>query len=214
MPNRYLGYDVLAKRDTLSWNAQTRRAIDARLALPDKPQFFTEHEFATVAAVAARMVPQPSDGRTRVPVAALVDHKLHAGRSDGYRGAGMPRDREAWQRGIQALDAEAQDAHGAAFKDLRPADQDALLHRMEKGELKHAAWGGMPSKTFFKQRMGHDVVMAYYSHPTAWSQIGFGGPASPRGYVRMGYDERDPWEGAEARPGLEDKAWRENKRVG
>ena len=42
--------------------------------------------------------------------------------------------------------------------------------------------------------------------PTAWNEIGFGGPASPRGYVRMDFDRRDPWEAAEARPGMEDEA--------
>jgi hypothetical protein len=25
--------------------------------------------------------------------------------------------------------------------------------------------------------------------------VGFGGPASPRGYVRLGLNQRDPWEG-------------------
>ena len=37
---RFPGYDVLAKRDTPSWNEQTRRAIDARLAIPHEPRFF------------------------------------------------------------------------------------------------------------------------------------------------------------------------------
>ena len=46
----------------------------------------------------------------------------------------------------------------------------------------------MPPKTFFPQRMAHDIVMAYYSHPTSWNEIGWGGPASPRGYVRMDFD--------------------------
>jgi hypothetical protein len=43
------------------------------------------------------------------------------------------------------------------------------------------------------------VVGIYYAHPAAWSEIGFGGPASPRGYVRLGFDERDPWEAEEVR---------------
>jgi hypothetical protein len=51
---------------------------------------------------------------------------------------------------------------------------------------------------FFKHRMARDIVLAYYAHPTAWSEIGYGGPASPRGYVRLDYNERDPWEAAEA----------------
>jgi hypothetical protein len=59
-----------------------------------------------------------------------------------------------------------------------------------------------------------DVLHAYYSHPTAWNEIGFGGPASPRGYVRMGYDRRDPWEAVEALDGDEARARRDNRHVG
>ena len=43
------------------------------------------------------------------------------------------------------------------------------------------------------------VVGFYYAHPKAWNEIGFGGPASPRGYVRLGFSERDPWEAKEVR---------------
>ena len=50
------------------------------------------------------------------------------------------------------------------------------------------------------------VVMRYalsalYSHPWAWNEIGFGGPAYPRGYMRMGVGDhvgRDPHEAEEA----------------
>jgi hypothetical protein len=45
-----------------------------------------------------------------------------------------------------------------------------------------------------------DITHAYYAHPTAWNEIGFGGPASPRGYARMGLDRRDPWEAPRAQP--------------
>ena len=212
-PGRFPGYDVLAKRNTPSWNAKTREVIDRRLAVPREPRFFTADEYATVEAIAARMVPQPGPVPV-VPVAALVDQKLHEDKGDGYRQAGMPRQRDAWRQGLQALDAEARQAHGAAFRALGAAEQDALLHAMQAGTLKHEAWGGMDPKTFFKQRMGHDVVYAYYSHPAAWNQVGWGGPASPRGYVRTGYDERDPWEAAEVKGGDVDAARRKNLRVG
>ena len=72
----------------------------------------------------------------------------------------------------------------------------------------------MPPATFFKQRMARDIVHAYYAHPTAWNEIGWGGPASPRGYVRMGFDERDPWEAAEVKDGDVEAARRKNRRVG
>ena len=197
MHERFPGYDVLAKRHTPSWNAQTRRVIDRRLAVPGEPRFFSAEEFATLSAIAARMVPQPAD-RAPIPVAALIDAKLLAGHHDGYRAPGTPLDGEAWHQGLRALDAEAVAAHGAPFRKLPGPEQDRLLHRMQTGEMHAPEWGAMSAKSFFEKRMGRDVVMAYYSHPTAWNEIGFGGPASPRGYVRMGYDERDPWEAAEA----------------
>jgi len=110
----------------------------------------------------------------------------------------MPREGEAWRLGLQALDAEAKAAHGARFHTLAEAAQQSLLQQMERGELRGPEWGSMRSEDFFKRRMGRDVVLAYYAHPTAWSEIGWGGPASPRGYVRLDFDERDPWEAAEA----------------
>ena len=35
---------------------------------------------------------------------------------------------------------------------------------------------------------------AFYSHPWAWNEMGFGGPAYPRGYKNMGIDRREEWE--------------------
>jgi gluconate 2-dehydrogenase subunit 3-like protein len=213
MAERYPGYDVLAKRTTPSWNAQTRRVIDQRLAVSREPRFLTEDEFRTLDAIAARITPQPTH-RAPIPVAALIDDKLMRNRRDGYRAAGMPHEREAWQRGLHAIDAEAQALHDAAFHALGAAQQDAMLRRVEAGDAHHQAWGNMPPATFFKQRLLPDIVHAYWSHPTAWSEIGWGGPASPRGYVRMGYDRRDPWEAVEARDGNDAIARQENRRVG
>ena len=210
---RFPGYDVLAKRDTPSWNPQTRQVIEARLAIRAEPKFLTAAELTTLTAVAARIVPQPST-RPAIPVAALVDHKLESGKSEGYRHAGLPREREAWRLGLRALDAESRAAHGEDFHRLEIAQQDRLLERMQRGDLHAPDWSGMPPRTFFTQRLAHDILMAYYSHPVAWSEIGWGGPASPRGYVRMDFDERDPWEAAEVKDGDVEAARRKNQRVG
>ena len=194
MPERFPGYDVLAKWDTLSWNNVTRRVISERLAIRDEPRFFTAEAFVTLQAVADRVVPQPLH-RRKIPVAGLIDDKLMRDQQDGYRAPGMPPQREGWRRGLRALNAEA----GAGFQRLGAEGQDALLARMERGDLHHPAWEGMPPAIFWKQRMLRDIVLAYWSHPTAWNEIGWGGPASPRGYVRLGYDERDPWEAKQRR---------------
>ena len=194
---RYPGYDVMKKRFSPSWNEQTRSVIERRLTSCDAPRFFTPDEFATVGAVAARIVPHSG----AIPVAALVDRKLHDGITDGYRATGMPREREAWRLGLKAIDAEAGLAYGLRFLVLQQDQQDLLLHRMAKGELGAHEWGSMKPRDFFEKRLAQDIVLAYYAHPVAWSEIGWGGPASPRGYVRLGFNDRDPWEAAEAEAG-------------
>lgn len=213
MSVRYPGYDVLAKRHTPSWNEKTRRVIDQRLALPREPRFFTAEEWRTLEAVCARIIPQPKI-RPPVPVAALIDNKLFEHKGDGYRDYRLPPVEEAWRRGLHALDAEGRELNGGAFHELGPAQQDSLLQAAQDGRLTGAAWQGMDSALFFAKRLQPDIVKAYYGHPTAWSEIGFGGPASPRGYVRMDFDRRDSWEAAEAKPGGEDKAAKANARVG
>jgi gluconate 2-dehydrogenase subunit 3-like protein len=215
MPDRYPGYDVLSKRHTPSWNEQTRAVIDRRLAIdPDAHSFFDEAEWATLRALCARIVPQPAERVRPVPLAAMIDAKLHENAGDGYRDARLPAMGEAWRRGLAALDAEAMAHDGLHFHALAPDRQDDLVRAMQRGELKHRAWQSMPCDVFFKHRVLSDIVRSYYAHPTAWNEIGWSGPASPRGYVRMDFDRRDEWEAAEAKPRREDEAYRENLRVG
>lgn len=212
MSRRYPGYDVQAKRQGPSWNEATRRAVDQRLSLPDEPRFFDQAQWRTLSALCARILPQPSE-RPAVPLAAMVDARLFSRRGDGYRDSRMPPMPVAWRLGLAALDSEARALHGAPFEQLAAPLQDALLCAMQRGELRHPAWAQMPAQLFFYQRLLHDISAAYYAHPSAWNAIGFGGPASPRGYVRLAADQRDAWEAAEAREGNERQARRLNRRV-
>jgi gluconate 2-dehydrogenase subunit 3-like protein len=209
---RFPGYDVLAKWRGPSWNDKTREVVARRLSIAPEPRFFTPEEYSTLAAIAARIVPQPVS-RPSIPVAALVDRKLERRVADGYRLASMPREGEAWRIGLNALDAEARLAFGRRFFEMSDSEQDVLLKRAEAGQLQGAEWHGMTSRDFFQRRILADIVLAYYSHPAAWSEIGWGGPASPRGYVRLDFNERDPWEAAEAKGGDEAAARRVNSHV-
>ena len=214
MPERYPGYDVLAKRDSPSWNEQTRRVIDERLALdPGRHTFFTDAEWPTVRAVCARVLAQESGNAGEVPLAAMLDERLAKDARDGYRDSRLPAPREAWRRAVLALDAESVVRHSCRFHELKPGPQADLLRLCQEGELHDPAWGDMSPAQFFSKRLLHDVVGGYYAHPSGWNEIGYGGPASPRGYVRMDYDRRDSWEASEARPGREEEARRENLRI-
>jgi hypothetical protein len=215
MTERYPGYNVLNKRNSPSWNDKTRGVIDARIALdPELHRFFNETEWKTLCAVCAQIIPQSADRPLRVPLAAMLDQKLHSGNIDGYRDARLPPMAEAWRQGLAAIEAEATLQNGKSFCEITDEQQRSLLTAIQAGKISSPAWQNLPPALFFIKRLLHDIAAAYYGHPASWNEIGFGGPASPRGYVRMNYDRRDPWEAAEAIPGREAKARRENERVG
>ncbi|CAB3743251.1 gluconate 2-dehydrogenase subunit 3 family protein [Paraburkholderia rhynchosiae] len=209
---RYPGYDVTMKRDTPSWDDVTRNVIDERLATPQNPHFFDAVEWRALVALCACIVPQDRQ-RPAVPVAALVDARLEKNTGDGYRDARLPPMREAWRIGLHAIDAESRARHELPFASIEDPARHALLVDMQQGKLTSMEWRGMPPAVFFAERVLHDICGMYYAHPHAWSEIGFGGPANPRGYVRMYFNRRDPWEAAEAKPGQEDEARKENRHV-
>lgn len=199
MNDRYPGYDVLSKRDGMSWNDATREVVDARLAIVNEPKFFSEREWLTLQALCRRILPQPVT-RPEIPLAAYIDRNLLATGDSGTRIVPMPYDGEAWRVALAAMDVEAWANYGVPFADLFVELADAILHRMQAGDLHAAEWGNVPPKLFFAKRILVDIPGAYYAHPAAWSEIGFGGPASPRGYVRMQANRRDPWESVQAKP--------------
>lgn len=192
----YLTYDVLDKWDSPSWNDQTRAAISQRLDEVPERRFLSEEEWSLLEAIVGRLVPQP-DREEPVPIVPWIDALLHHNHTPGYRYADMPPMREAWRQGLKAIAAEARNSHGKTFEQLAPEEQDELLRDVENNRVESRYWGNLPAGGFFKHHLLKEVVGIYYSHPDAWSEIGFGGPASPRGYARLGPDERDPWEAEE-----------------
>lgn len=192
----YPAFNVLDGWQTPSWNDQTREVIANRLNAVPERRFLTEAQWSLLEAVVARLIPQP-DRRAPIPITPWIDDMLAEDRGEGFRGDGMPPMRQAWRCGLAALDAEAQRRHGLPFALLARSGQDALLRWVQQGEVEANDWANIPAKPFFRDILLKTVVGIYYAHPGAWSEIGFGGPASPRGYVRIGLNERDPWEAKE-----------------
>jgi hypothetical protein len=192
----YPTYNVMAKWDSPSWNEQTRKVVRKHLDELPSRRFFTIEQWSLLESVVARLIPQP-DREEPVPIVPWIDDMLHSNHGPGYRYADMPPMRDAWRRGLNAIAAEARDRHGKDFQKLSPEDQDALLKDIQQNRIECRFWDDVPAGGFFTHHLLKQVVAVYYSHPDAWSEIGFGGPASPRGYVRLGFDEHDPWEAEE-----------------
>ncbi|CAN5816102.1 gluconate 2-dehydrogenase subunit 3 family protein [soil metagenome] len=193
----YPDYNVLDKWDSPSWNEQTREVVGRRLRDVPERRFFQPDEWATLEAVCSRIIPQPDRPGDPVPIVPFIDQKLQENRGDGYRYENMPPMQEAWRLGIAGIEEESHKRFHARFTELSSTHQDEILRRVQEGEVEGDVWKELPPKRFFTSQLLNTVVGIYYLHPAAWSEIGYGGPASPRGYVRLGFDQRDAWEAEE-----------------
>jgi hypothetical protein len=195
--DRFPDYDVLAKRDSQSWNDKTREVIDERLALKVPEGVLTALQLATLRQVVRRNCPDPP-GRPPATTLAMVVDKISDDASVGFRPAGLPRTAETWRRGLDALEAEARARYGVAFGALTAENADIVLRLVSLGDVAAPEWQNLSPRQFWQWRLLPDCVTAHWSQPSLWSAMGFGGPAAPRGYVRTGLDRRDPWEAIEA----------------
>jgi hypothetical protein len=193
----YDGYDVLAKRGTASWDEATREVVRRRLEEIPARRFFSESEWRTLEAVCARLIPQPDRPDSALPIVPWIDHKLEQDLRDGHRHESMPPPRRSWRLGLEGIERESDRRFGRPFPALSADEQDALLQSIQRGEVGSDLWEHLPAKRFFRDLLLKEIVAEYYAHPAAWSETGFGGPASPRGYVRLGIGQRDAWESEE-----------------
>ena len=192
MIGRYPDYDVFDA--AASWDAATAKVIEERMAKGSRRlEFFTEEEEPTLRAFCDVVVAQ--DGEPRVPVVEMVDEKLAAGRLDGYQYDDMPDDREVWRVVLRGLDDTARRRYGVArYADLEPPAREAVVGQLAQGSLRGDIWDVLNVKRAFSVCM-RAVLSEFYSHPWAWNEIGFGGPAYPRGYMRLGpLAIREPFE--------------------
>jgi hypothetical protein len=183
MHGRYPDYDVLA--NAAHWDELTRREIIERVEQPPPLRFFTDAEARCLGAFLDVVLAQ--DAEPRIPVLALVDAKLHAGQLDGFRFAHMPDDRETWRIVARAL---------GDFASLGRRAQHDVVAAFADGRLDGL---DIDASTAWSVVM-RGALAAFYSHPWAWNEIGFGGPAYPRGYMRLqaGRAGREPYESQEA----------------
>lgn len=192
MIGRYPDYDVFDAVDT--WDDATRKVIKDRMALAGRPlRFFTAEQEPTMRAFCDTAVAQDED--PRVPVVEFVDDKLAAGRGEGYQYADMPDEGETWRLVLQGLDEAARDRCGAAtFADADAGIREDIVETFSQGGCSGGAWDQLNVARAWTLCMGA-VLTGFYSHPWAWNEIGFGGPAYPRGFMRLGpVSIREPFE--------------------
>ena len=198
-PGYYGKWNVM--REYHYWDTATRRVVEERLQPPKPLHFFTPGEAATLTAVFDRVLPQddrlPSQ---RIPLLPTLDRRLAENKTEGYRYEDMPSDQEAYRLASQAFEAMAQEVYKSAFGSLTVTSQELLLESLAEDKPAGARelWSRMNVKRLWTLLLS-DTCSAYYAHPWAWNEIGFGGPAYPRGYMRLENGLTEPWEFGEER---------------
>jgi len=198
-PGYYPGYSTLSQQKY--WDEATRKVVLERVSNVPPIRFFSPEQARLLTAVCDRIIPQDDrDTQHRIPIVPFIDKRLHDGRIDGYRFEDMPPDREAYHLGLEGIEAESRQKFEQGFADLTFSDQEQVLRAIHHGKPISAEhiWKHLPIHRFW-MLLVQDCVEVYYAHPWAWDEIGYGGPAYPRAYMRLEGGQAEPWEVNEKR---------------
>ena len=185
---RFPGFDVLDQ--VQHWDELTAGVVLARLDVVTSCSFFSEAEQPTAQALFDQLLNQFDE--PKVPVLVLVDQRLALGQTDGWHYDDLPEDAAAWHLTLKALDEDARDSFNAPFHQMVREQQGILLQRIHDAER----WKELSAKHVWSLWTRYTST-AFYSHPWAWNEIGFGGPSYPRGYGALGNGQREHWEVAD-----------------
>ncbi len=159
-------------------------------------RFFTPAEQAAATALCDRLLDQDEDDR--LPVVHQIDARLAEAQTDGWHYQDMPEDGQAWRESLAALDADAAGRFGAGFAACSPDQQARVIQAVQ--DAGPGEWHGLNAGHVWSLWTRY-ACTAFYAHPAAWDEIGFPGPAYPRGYKNPGVDAREPFEVRDIRPG-------------
>ena len=158
---------------------RTRRVMLARLDEPgDEPRALSPAQRTLLTAVFGRVLPQRG---TDLDLAGRMDVELGSGRGDGWRFAELPPDAEAWRLGLDTIAAAE-----PGFASLSPAQQDAVLDRIEAGEIDGPLTGEQMVLWFRDVRAA--AVRTWAAHPAAQAWLRYDGFADGGdGPVKQGF---------------------------
>ena len=117
---------------------QTLRALES----------LTAHEFETVTAMTARLIPSDAagPGALEAHVSTYIDRALNS----HYR-----EDRDAYTMNLAALDAYSKATHAAQFAALPPEQQDAVLTALERNTVARSFSFSPSAGAFFTMVLRH-----------------------------------------------------------
>jgi hypothetical protein len=190
---RFPGFDVLDS--TGDWDQVTAGVVLERLSPTTQLAFFTSFEVSVARPLVDLLLGQTAE--PRVPVLELIDTRLARGETDGWHYDDMPEDAQAWRQTLRWLDDDAHAKLHRGFAHLVGDEQAELIQAVQNLVHDGKSWHDYPAQQVWSLWTRY-ACTAFYSHPWAWNEIGFPGPAYPRGYLNAGVDRLEHWEVADS----------------
>lgn len=190
LQSQYPDFNVMDEKG--HWDDHTRQIVEERLKV-DGFESLNNDEAATLFQLCSVLL---HDERNEILnfVIKHFDKLLSSNIGESQRKKGVPAERELIRKGIGAIDEYCISNYGYPFKYVNSQIQHTILDKLMRGDLQLQTDGvKIPPQALFSKILT-EAVSAYYSHPIVWSEIGYAGPAYPRGYVRSEFGLTDPWE--------------------
>ena len=196
---RFPGFDVLSQRGY--WDPVTAGVVLERLSPQTRVAFFTDAEVSVARPLLDHLMGQEGGAadsiEPTVDVLDLVDTRLARGETDGWRYDDLPEDGDAWRQSLAWLDDDAQQRFRRSFAHCVGDEQRELIQAVQDLATGGGTWHGYLASRVWSLWTRY-ACTAFYSHPYAWNEIGFDGPAYPRGYLTLGVNKREKWEVGDA----------------
>lgn len=188
---RYPSFNVLDEKD--EWDDHTQQIVTSRTHPIAGYQFLNEQEVEILRCLCSLLVNDDSPDLLEF-VIGHFDQTLYSSPGEGQRKVGVPAAPELIRQGLNAIEQSSQHKYSVSFKELNTEQQKQMIQVISAARAEPTeVWNAMLQQALFEKLM-RLTVEAYCSHPRVWSEIGYAGPAYPRGYVRTQLGQLDPWE--------------------
>jgi hypothetical protein len=184
--SHYGNFDVMNEKE--EWDPHTREIVEKRTSAN---LGFEGDDSKLLYDVCSILLDE-----SRPPVLQFIVYHFHtkfaAEIGEAQRKKGVQKEALLIQTGLQDLQTFSLQHFNKTFSLLEESEKKDIIKKIADGTLPPDV-GKNLSKDFFKKFLSLSVE-AFYSHPDVWSEIGYAGPAYPRGYVRTELGLTDPWE--------------------
>jgi hypothetical protein len=188
---RYPSFNVLDEKN--EWDDHTQQIVTSRTQPIADYQFLNEQEVGILSCLCSLLVNDDSPDTLEF-VIGHFDQTLYSSPGEGQRKVGVLAAPELIRKGLKAIEQSSQQKYFVPFTKLSTERQNQMIHDISAARAEPTeVWNGMLQQALFEKLM-RLTVEAYCSHPRVWSEIGYAGPAYPRGYVRTQLGQLDPWE--------------------